>query len=183
MLKVKLTQNIAMLDMTNSSLVTLILNLKEALGILDLRLLGYFKIRQRVLEENLSKFYEFESAEKVCNQFNNLINTLKKEENLETGEKHSLLDKMDERNYMTDREILEKYINLDNTCLTEKEKEEIIDRLYKYKEAFSLRDEISTCSNTEMGIDVTAKSPFFIRPFHIREDNKRVIDKEMKCLC
>ena len=24
---------------------------------------------------------------------------------------------------MTDREILEKYINLDNTCLTEKEKE------------------------------------------------------------
>ena len=25
---------------------------------------------------------------------------------------------------MTDREILEKYINLDNTCLTEKEKKE-----------------------------------------------------------
>ena len=35
---------------------------------------------------NLSRFYEFESAEKVCNQFNNLINTLKKEEKLETGE-------------------------------------------------------------------------------------------------
>ena len=29
---------------------------------------------------------------------------------------------MDARKYMTDREILEKYINLDNTCLTEKEK-------------------------------------------------------------
>ena len=37
---------------------------------------------------------------------------------------------------MTDREILEKYINLDNICLTEKEKEEIMDMLNKYKDAF-----------------------------------------------
>ena len=28
----------------------------------------------------------------------------------------------DERKHMTDRKILEKYINLDNTCLTEREK-------------------------------------------------------------
>ena len=40
---------------------------------------------------------------------------------------------------MTDREILEKYINLNDRCLTEKEKEEIMDMLYKYKEVFSLR--------------------------------------------
>ena len=44
---------------------------------------------------------------------------------------------MDKRKYMADREILEKYINLDNTCLTEKENEEIMDMLYRYKEAFS----------------------------------------------
>ena len=30
---------------------------------------------------------------------------------------------MDERKFMSDREILEKYINQDNTCLTEEEKE------------------------------------------------------------
>ena len=70
---------------------------------------------------------------------------------------------------MTDREILEKYINLDNTCLTEKEKEEIMDMLYKYKEAFSLRDEIGTCLNIEVGIEMTDKFPFFIRPYHVRE--------------
>ena len=40
---------------------------------------------------------------------------------------------MDERKYMTDREILDKYIYLDNTCLTKKEKEEVMDMLYKYK--------------------------------------------------
>ena len=84
---------------------------------------------------------------------------------------------MDERKY--NREILENYINLENTCLTEKEKKEIMDMLYKYKEAFCLRDEIGTCPNTEVGIDVMNKSPFFIRPYHIREEDKKVIGKEM----
>ena len=64
---------------------------------------------------------------------------------------------------MSDREILEKYINLDNTCLTEEEKKEVIDMLYKYKEAYSLRDEIGMCPNIEVGIDVTDKLPFLIR--------------------
>ena len=82
-----------------------------------------------------------------------------------------------------DREILEKYTNLDNTCLTAEEKGEAMDMLYRYKEAFSLRDEIGTCPNIEVGIDLTDKSPFFIRPYHIREEDEKVIDKEMKHLC
>ena len=159
------------------------LNPKEVLGILDLRLLGYYKIWQGVLQQNLSRFYEFELAEKVCDQFNNLINTLKKEEKLETGENYPWLDKTDETKYMTDRVILEKYINFDNTYLTEKEKKEIMDMLYKYKEAFSLRDEIGTWSNMEVGIDVMDISPFFIRPYCIMEEDKKVIDKEMRHLC
>ena len=87
--------------------------------------------------------------EEVCNQFNNLINTLKKEQSLDTGEKYQRLDDTDERKYMSDREILEKYIDLDNTCLTEEKKREVMDMLYRYKEAFSLRDEIGTCLNIE----------------------------------
>ena len=63
---------------------------------------------------------------------------------------------------MTDREILEKYINLDNTCLTEREKKEVMDMLYKYKGAFSLRDKIGTCPNIEVGIDMIDKSPFLL---------------------
>ena len=84
------------------------------------------------------------------------------EEKLETGEKCPWLDKTDERKYMSDREILEKYINLDNTGLTEEEKQEAMDMLYKYKEAFSLRDEIGTCPKITVGIDVADKSPFLI---------------------
>ena len=57
MLKVKIMQNMVMLDMTNSSSETLILSPKEALGILDLMSLGYYKILQGVLQQNLVKFY------------------------------------------------------------------------------------------------------------------------------
>ena len=81
---------------------------------------------------------------------------------------------------MSDRDILEKYINLDNTCLTEREKKDVMDMLYKYKGAFSLRDEIGTCPNIEVGLDVTDKSAFFIRLYHVREEDKKVIDKEVK---
>ena len=66
---------------------------------------------------------------------------------------------------MSDREILERYINSGNSCLMGKEKKEVMDMLYKYKEAFSLRDEIGTCPNIEVEIDVMDKSPFFIRPY------------------
>ena len=84
---------------------------------------------------------------------------------------------------MTDREILDKYINLDNTCLTKAEKKEVRDLVYKYKDAFSLRDEIGTCPNIEVEIDMTDKFPFFIRPFHAKEEDKNILDKEMKRLC
>ena len=58
-----------------------------------------------------------------------------------------------------------------------------MDMLYWYKEVFSLREEIGTCPKIEVGIDMMDKSPFFIRPYHVREKDKKVIDKEMKCLC
>ena len=63
---------------------------------------------------------------------------------------------------MTDQEILDKYIDLHKSYLTDKEKGEVMEMLYKYKEAFSLRDEIGKCPNTEIEIDMTDKSPFLL---------------------
>ena len=57
-----------------------------------------------------------------------------------------------------------------------------MDMLYKYKDAFSLRDEIGTCPNIEVEIDVTEQLPFFIRPHHVKEEDKNILDKEMKRL-
>ena len=48
------------------------------LCILHVRSLGYYKIKQGVLPQNLSECYYFESAEKLCEEFNTLVNKLKK---------------------------------------------------------------------------------------------------------
>ena len=98
------------------------------LGIIDLRSLGYYKIKQGTLQQNLSKYYRFEKADTLCEQFNKFINMLKKErQQEESKEKYPWLDPSDERKYMTDREILEKYIDLEKSCLTKKEKKEVMD--------------------------------------------------------
>ena len=51
MLKLKFIQNSATLDITNNSSDTIIFGLEEVLRILDLRSLGYYKIRQGVLQQ------------------------------------------------------------------------------------------------------------------------------------
>ena len=56
---------------------------------------------------------------------------------------------------MTDKEILDKYINLEDSCLDEQDRKQVMEMLYKYKDAFSLRDEIGTCPNIEVNIEVT----------------------------
>ena len=45
-----------------------------------------------------------------------------------------------------------------------------MDMLYKYKEGFSLRDEIGTCANIEVEIEVMDKSPFLLG--HIMKKRK-----------
>ena len=84
---------------------------------------------------------------------------------------------------MTDRDILAKYIDLDKSCLTDTEKKEVRDILYEYKDAFSLRDEIGTCPNIEVEIDVMDKTQFFIRLYHTKEEDRNILDQKMKRLC
>ena len=183
MLKLKFTGTLATLDVTNSILGTVIFDLKEMLVILDLRLMGYYKIKQGIVQQNLSKYNRLESVDALFEQFNKFINTLKKEREVKTKEKYLCLDPSDERKYMSDREILEKCIDLEKSCLKDEEKFQVMEVLFKYKEAFSLRDEIGTCANVEVEIDVTDKLPFFIRPYHVKEEDKNFIDKEIEHLC
>ena len=58
--KTEIYMNVAMLDITNSSLGTVIFDPKEMSGILDLRSSGYHKIKQGMLQQNLSTYYRFE---------------------------------------------------------------------------------------------------------------------------
>ena len=69
MLKLKFIQNSAMLDITNNSLETIIFG-PEVLGILDLRSLGYYKIKQGTLQQNKASITD-SKRQTLC--VNNLI--------------------------------------------------------------------------------------------------------------
>ena len=184
LVKLKFTHNKAVLDIKNTGKETMFLKPKEMIGIVDIRSLGYYNIKQGILQQTLSRYYRFEEATKLCEYFNKFVDTLKKEREQTTPtDKYPWLDAEDERKNMTDREVLEKYIDLKTSCLDKEEKMKVMNILYKYKEVFSLRDKIGTCPNIEVDIDITDKSPFFIRPYHVREEDKAIIDKEMKRLC
>ena len=179
MIKLKFIQNKAVLKIMNKTHKTVTFGRTEMLGIVDLRSLGFYKVKQEVLQEHLGRHYHFELADNVCDQDNRFVNLIRKEEENSEG-KFPWLDDTNERKYMMDREILDNYVNLDNSCLTKIEKEQVRDLLYQYKDAFSLRDKIGLCPNIEIEIDVTDKSPFFIRPFHANKEDKAILDKEMK---
>ena len=120
-LKLKFIRNRAMLKVTNSTQEKVTFNPEHVVGIVDLRSLGYYKIKQEVLQQNLSQCYQIESAESVCDQYNRLINTLGKEEQEASvcgKDKYPWLDDSNERKHLADKEILDKYIDLDSSCHT-----------------------------------------------------------------
>ena len=86
------------------------------------------------------------------------------------------------RRDMTNEEILHKYIDLSESDFTSLEKEEVMDLVITYKEAFSLRDEIGKCPDIKASIEVNDPSTFFVRPFPIAEEDKPLMDKCMKKL-
>ena len=63
LVKLKFTCNKAVLDIVNRGKDTMIFKPKEMIGIIDLRSLGYYKIKQGILQQNLSRYYRFEKAE------------------------------------------------------------------------------------------------------------------------
>ena len=65
LIKLKFTCNAAIIDMVNNGTETMIFRPGEMIGIVDLRLLGYYKIKQGILQQNLSKYYRFETPEKT----------------------------------------------------------------------------------------------------------------------
>ena len=78
MIKLKFTQNKATLDIVFNGTETMIFKPEEMIGVIVLRSLGYYKIKQRILQQNLSRYYKFERAENLCEYFNKFVITLKK---------------------------------------------------------------------------------------------------------
>ena len=57
-----------------------------------------------------------------------------RKEKEEVSDQYPWLNKDDERRNMPDKEIIEKYVDLEKSCVSESEKKEVMDMLYKYKD-------------------------------------------------
>ena len=65
LIKLKFMCNKAVLDIKNAGKDTMILNPKEMIGVVDIKSFGYYKIKQGILQQNLSRYYRFEEGSKL----------------------------------------------------------------------------------------------------------------------
>ena len=70
-------------------------------------------------------------------------------------------------------------LNLKDSILDGKEKEEFLTKVEQFTDVFSLRDEIGTCPFIEVHLKLKDETPFFVRHYAMREEQKKVIQKEM----
>ena len=82
----------ALLDVVNEGREIMIFRPEQMIGIVDLGSLGYYKIKQGMLQQNLSRYYKFERAKKLCKYFSKFVNTLKKEREQKAEDKYPWLD-------------------------------------------------------------------------------------------
>ena len=85
MIKLKFIRNKAVLKITNKTDETVTFGRTEMIGIVDLRSLGFYKIKQEVLQEHLGRHYHFKLADDICNQYNRFVNLMRKEEENSEG--------------------------------------------------------------------------------------------------
>ena len=170
----------------------------KAIGILDLRSVGYFKVSYQKLitmaeSRQTFKMYHYQQVRKDpkehLDDYHKMSRTNRddgysgsSQNNQDDTDKYPWLAKDDPRRYQTDAEILCEKIDLKDSALTKKEKAKLMKMILKYRDAFSLRDEIGECPNLVADIKVIDESPFFVRPFPLSETDKPFMDQQMERL-
>ena len=104
---------------------------------------------------------------------------IEKHETSEPQDLYPWLDPEDPRHTMLDETLMRKKINLDESILNEDQKEKVLQMLIDKKDAFSLHDEIGTCPFFEVRLQLRDETPFFVRPYPIRKEQKAIIQREM----
>ena len=75
---------------------------------------------------------------------------------------YTWLDPDDKQRHMTDAEILRQKLNLEDSLLDQKGKEEFLTKTDDFHDVFSLRDEIGTCPFIEVHLKLKDETLFFI---------------------
>ena len=76
MMKLKFIWKKPVWKITNKMCKSVTFGRMGMMGVVDLRSLGFYRIKQEVLQEHLSRHYHFELADDVCDQYNRLINLM-----------------------------------------------------------------------------------------------------------
>ena len=181
----------------------------QTIGIVDLRSAGYYHITrdgiQRCLHERFIFLNEKDSHDDLSltrTSSDITVEILQKNTRLDirktptnrtvktpryndgaNKDPYPWLDDNDPRRNMTDKEILESTIDLSEACITKKQKQALYKILLKYRQAFSFRDEIGLCPYMEVKLELKDKTPFYIRQFPIKEEEKIFVDREMRKWC
>ena len=144
----------------------------------DLRSFGYFDLSsaQDSVKTKIYHTYVTSFTSMVDSSADHFQSNLTPVTN--TQDLYLWLEPDDPRRFQTDSEILETAIDLSEYCLTDTQHFEFLNVLEKYKDAFSLRDEIGLAPNMEVHLELHDKTPFFIHPYSVKEEMKPKIDKE-----
>ena len=204
-IRLKMTNNRAAVTIKNMSEDQMHFRRNTSIGIADIRSIGYYRINQETLQIKLGHSYHFEDLYKLVDEFNRIIDKNQETETLyrmaepqatqsplntdkttksgeTTKDQYPWLKKDDWRRHATDEVILDKLINLEKSYMTKAEKKYLMDMCKKKKIAFSLRDEIGDCPKIRVHINLHDKTPFFVRPFKVAEEDKNQMDWEMERL-
>ena len=206
-LRVKFQDNQGVVQFRNGSNETAQLRKDKAVGILDLRSIGYFKVGYQKMvnmaeSSKTFKMYHYKQIKSeaktedwtTSDQYMRVTGIYGNERSKEIQENkrqneigrrldpYPWLAEDDSRRHQTDEEILYEKVDLSNSALSRKEKTRLMKMLIKYINAFSLRDEIGECPNLKADIKVIDDSPFFVRPFPISENDKPFMDDQMERL-
>ena len=202
-LRIKIQDNQGIVQFVNHQDGIVHLRKEKAVGILDLRSVGYFKVGYQKMvnlaeSSKVFKMYHYQQVkcgtETEVDQYMRVtgkcktkgsMSQINEEENVERYKKYDpypWLTIDDPRRSQSDEEILYEKIDLSDSALSRKEKSRLMKMLIKYRDAFSLRDEIGECPNLKADIKVIDESPFFVRPFPISEKDKPFMDEQIERL-
>ena len=160
------------------------------IGILDLRSIGYYNISyQRLIAMAEEKFELFHYVKRLptrsdekTERYHRMSNVSHRKREVHHSDPYPWLAPDDQHRFQTDSQILYEKIDLSQSHLTSKEKAKLMKLVVKYRDVFSLRDEIGACPNLTADIQVIDESPFFVRPFPLSETDKGFMDEQMERL-
>ena len=191
-MKIRIENNQGCVQFINKSHGTIKLMESKAIGILDLRSIGYFKVSYQKLvtmaeSRQTIKMYHYQQVTKDpkehLDDYHKMSRTnrdgkysKRSQNNQENTDQYPWLANDDPRRHQTDAEILYEKIYLKDSALTRKEKTKLMKMILKYRDAFSLRDEIGECPNLVADLKIIDESPFFVRPFPLSETDKPFMD-------